>query len=72
VPLRRYPSVFLPLERGGRRPASAFIIFVLCVFLLFFCFVFSLAFFVILLKINDCPAVSAKAQLMKRGFFYFF
>ena len=63
------PLRFLPL---GVRPASAFIIFVLCVFLLFFCFVFSLAFFVILLKINDCPAVSAKEQLMKRGFFYFF
>jgi len=71
VPLRRYPSVFLPLERGGRRPVHS--LFLCCVFFFyFFCFVFSLAFFVILLKINDCPAVSAKAQLMKRGFFYFF
>jgi len=62
----------LPLRFFASRRPGAFIIFVLCVFLLFFCFVFSLAFFVILLKINDCPAVSAKAQLMKRGFFYFF
>jgi hypothetical protein len=43
-------------------------------FAIFFCsfFVCSLAFFIIVLKINDCLAVSAGAQLMKRGFFYFF
>jgi hypothetical protein len=70
LPLRIFAAACL-----SRPTAGAFIIFVLCVFFaIFFCFVraSARAFFVIVLKINDCPAVSAKAQLMKRGFFYFF